>query len=202
VIREIVSGDMLFGAVPEYRVGPSDVILDVGAHVGAFAIEAARRVPDGRVLAVEASLESFNYLRVNRALNGADNLEVDHLALSDRQGMVMLYHDIGNWGHSITKRLSSRTERVPSETLAGYLNRKQVDRCDFAKLNCEGAEFPILLSSSAETLGRFRRLLVLYHTDLVPNQPVEALEGHLVATGFRLRHFNRARGRGWIYAER
>jgi len=202
VIRETIDGDAFFGSVPEYRAEPGHVILDVGAHIGAFALDASRRVSAGRVLAVEASLESFNYLRVNRALNGAANLEIDHLALAARQGTATLYHDVGNWGHSIVKKLSSRTEPVATETLAGYLDARGVARCDFAKLNCEGAEFPILLASSAATLGKIDRLLVLYHLDLVTGSRLEDLERHLQDAGFRLRRFDQARGRGWIYAAR
>ena len=68
---------------------PGDAVLDVGAHLGLYALPASRRVgPQGAVHAFEPVEELAALLRANAALNGADNVHVHRLALSDHAGTV------------------------------------------------------------------------------------------------------------------
>jgi hypothetical protein len=69
-------------------------------------------------------------------------------------------------------------------------------------MNCEGAEFPILLNSGADVLQRVRNILVLYHCDLVPDATETALESHLQRCGFVTRFAERRVSRGWLVATR
>jgi FkbM family methyltransferase len=184
------------------RPGADATILDVGAHIGAFTLAAAGFVPKGRVLAVEACRESYEMLVRNIELNALTNVEAAHLALSDRSGETLLHHsEAGNWGHTITKPLPGGGEKVPAETLAGYLREKNVRRCDVAKFNCEGAEFPILMSTPAETLRIVRQMVIFYHADLVggPYHP-DGLERHLKTAGFELERNESTQSRGSIFA--
>lgn len=195
-------GSDFFAIVPEYAVSPSDVILDIGSHIGTFALMAAKRVPLGSVHAIEASEESFNYLRINKGLNALANIYPEHLALAGEPGSVRLYHDLtdGNWGHSVTAELSSRFETVRAETLGGFLRSRSIERCAFAKFNCEGAEFPILLSASPDDLRRIRVMLILYHSDLAPGYTLPALMAHLEGAGFHIRFHGRKSTRGRLIA--
>ena len=82
------------------------------------------------------------------------------------------------------------------EVLRGGQHRK----LQFLKLNCEGAEFPILLASPADVLRRVRMLLVLYHYDLWAKNPKEDLVSHLQTNGFERKIRNFTETRGWIVA--
>jgi FkbM family methyltransferase len=53
---------------------------------------AASKVPHGTVYAIEACEDTFNFLRINTALNGIRNLSTYHLALSDSQGACTLHY--------------------------------------------------------------------------------------------------------------
>jgi len=68
------------------------------------------------------------------------------------------------------------------------------------KLNCEGAEFPILLSTKSNVLNRFQTILVLYHCDLWRPNTENDLITHLESSGFRCVIRNRSTNRGWIIA--
>jgi FkbM family methyltransferase len=203
-IAHSFDNDIFYTGVPEYRPSPTDVIIDVGAHIGTFAMLSARLAPQGRVIAIEASRETFNYLRVNLALNRLDNATPLHLALSDKRGTVRLHHDRKNWGHSIMQPLSRRGESVPTASLADVMADQGLARVDFIKFNCEGAEFPILLATPKDVLARVARMVVLYHSDLATTYRFEDLTGHLEASGFKLSIRNPELGgkRGWIYADR
>jgi len=200
VIDESFGRDIHFSGTPEYQPAKDDVIIDVGGHIGTFALLAASKAPEGRVYVVEASLESFNLARINIALNDVKNVSPFHLALSDRKGVVRLHHDIGNWGHSIVKKLTESGEDVRSDTLAGFMAENGIVRCDFMKMNCEGAEFPILLSASPETLGKFGVILVLYHCDLYEGATEKDLAKHLESAGLKIKFRKRTTNRGWLVA--
>lgn len=202
VIAHSFDDDIFLPGVPEYAPRRDDVVLDVGAHIGTFALAAARRAPEGIVHAVEASGETFNYLRVNAALNGLANLVPHHLALTDRPGTVRLHHNSGNWGHSIMKPLSPRGEDVPADSLEGFWSRCGLDRVAFAKFNCEGAKFPILMAAPVDLLRRISTMLVLYHLDFAVGHRLEPLLARLEEAGFVLRVDRRSATRGWIVARR
>lgn len=202
VLEHSFDKDVFFAGVPEYRPEPDHVILDVGAHIGTFAVLAASRVPRGLVHAVEACRETFNYLRVNARLNGMANLRTYHVALSDRAGVARLHYEGGNWGYSIVKRSSRRGEDVPAETLENFMNANSIGECHFAKFNCEGAEFPILLAAPASTLQRIETMLVLYHGDLLPERSPADLERRLGDCGFETVRRNETGDRGWLIATR
>ena len=202
VIGHSFDRDIFFVGAPEYRPEPNHVILDVGAHIGTFSLLAASRVPQGKIYAVEASHETFNYLWVNIALNRAANIDASHLALSDKKGTAVLHYDEGNWGHTIMKALSPHGEEVATDSLASFMQAKGIERLDFIKFNCEGAEFPILLAAPPEVLQRIRMMLVLYHCDLVDKSSLEALLARLHESGFKTSLRNQDANRGWIVADR
>jgi FkbM family methyltransferase len=200
VLEESFDHDLFFSGVPEYQPSEADVIIDVGAHIGTFTILAASKVPRGTVYSIEACKESFNLLRINAALNRAENVSTHRLALYNKRGTCTLYYDRGTWGHSVVQQLSDRSETVESCTLQQFFEETGISRCSFMKFNCEGAEFPILLSSPADLLARVRVILVLYHCDLWTMNPKEDLVSHLQVSGFNCKIRNQTEKRGWIIA--
>jgi hypothetical protein len=76
-----------------------------------------------------------------------------------------------------------------------------IERIDFAKLNCEGGEFDILMAADAATLRCIRTMLVLYHCDFAQGASDAALIDHLEAAGFTTTIRNRSEERGWIIAQ-
>lgn len=200
VIVENLENDEFFSTT-RYQPAADHVIIDVGSHIGTFSLLAAVQVPQGAVYAIEASLETFNYLRINILLNRLDNIKAHHIALSDQSGPVILHYDEGNWGHSIMKRLTAHGESVNAETLPEFLAKNNINKCDFIKFNCEGAEFPILLSTPPEVLATIDRMLILYHCDLASDYNLDALLQHLHSSHFKTEIHKQEAQRGWIVAE-
>jgi FkbM family methyltransferase len=211
VINQSFENDIYFS---ELGYEPCDdcVLMDVGAHIGTFSLLAASKVPKGTVYAIEASKESYNYLRLNAKLNNITNIRPSLLALAGEKGDVFLHHDDGNWGHSIMHKFSILSlagnqmslggERVPCDTLAGFMDDCGITKLDFIKFNCEGAEFPIILQTPREVLAKIGKMLVLYHLDLAYGYSLSSLLDRLHNSGFgtELRHTTATRG--WIIATR
>jgi FkbM family methyltransferase len=186
---EIIIGNLktyhLPELVPGYIAKRNDVIINIGAHIGVFVLVASASAPDGTVFAIEASKETYNFLRINTALNNAKNISIHNIAIAEKNGPCTLYFDTGHWGHSITKQLSTRTEIVKGLTLEKFLSENGIERCNLMYLNCEGAEFPILLTSSRETLQKFDTIQADCHTHLWAANTIDDLALHLGSCGFK-----------------
>jgi len=204
VIHDTINDDLFFKGVPEYVRKDDDVIIDVGAHIGAFSLLAATYVPNGRIYAIEPSVESFQLLQKNIKLNNLTNVEPINFALYTRTGEIMLYHDIdhGNWGHSIVKEFSPKGEMVSCDTLENFFTSKNLSKCDFIKFNCEGAEFGIILSTPLEILKKIDTMLILYHSDLEKNFKLKDLISHLRNADFLIVKRFQYGERGWVIAHR
>ncbi|HEY6504146.1 MAG TPA: FkbM family methyltransferase [Chitinophagaceae bacterium] len=204
VLKESFEKDILFPGIPEYRVQPGHIIVDIGAHIGCFTLLAAKKVPQGKVYSFEPGAETYQVLEKNVQSNGFHHVKTFQLAVAAKNGKALLYHDTvtGNWGHSITKKLSAESEEVNCITLPDILRSENIDHVDFIKFNCEGAEFSIILNTSTEMLKRVKCILILYHGYLETNISKEQIAGHLKAAGFKI-HFrftNKEDDSGWMIA--
>lgn len=185
VLRYTLEKNNVLEEMPDYRPGEGHIIVDIGAHIGPYALLAAGQIGSGTVHAIEASQETYNLLRINVALNQCANVQPHHLAISDKNGTGLLYHDRENWGHSTVKQRANSTEMVATMTLSTFLQTQNIAHCHFMKLNVEGAEFPILLSTPAPVLQKIERILVYYHCDLWKKHTEVDLVTHLELAGFQ-----------------
>jgi FkbM family methyltransferase len=200
VLADSFDHDIFLPRLPEYQPAAADVVIDVGAHIGTFTMLVAAKV--AHVYAIEASEETFNYLELNRLANRLDNVTTIHCALAERDGTTTLAHDRGNWGHSIMLR--GRGETVPTRSLESIMEQHHIPACTFLRMNCEGAEFPILITAAPEVLGRVQKMLVLFHADIAKHSRLEDLTKKLTHVGFHLDLRERSQDglRGWIVATR
>ncbi|KPK97164.1 MAG: hypothetical protein AMJ95_10480 [Omnitrophica WOR_2 bacterium SM23_72] len=196
--------DVYFKKVPEYHPKAGHTIIDVGAHIGTFSILAASKVTQGKVFAIEACQDTFNYLKKNTELNGFKNIIPEHLALCDKSGTIRLYHDLteGSWGDTIVKKVSDSFEDCPCDTLEGFLKSRNIACCHFLKINCEGAEFGIILSASKQTLRKIKVFHISYHSDLADGCSENELMKYLKEAGFYVRKIHTGEKRGWLIAIR
>jgi FkbM family methyltransferase len=151
----------------EYRLGwldraGADTVIDVGAHVGIFASRTAHLAR--RVVSFEPSPATLSLLLAN--VRGLPNVTVVPKAVSDRRGTATIHVLPEPSGNSLFPGPDSAgTEQVAVETLslADVFAEHAVDRCDLLKLDCEGAEYPIVFGAPREIWGRVRRVAMEYH---------------------------------------
>jgi FkbM family methyltransferase len=136
------------------------VIVDIGAGFGDFAVLAARRFPACRVIACEPHPEQYALLRRNVAANGLRNVEIHRVALGHEERPMLSL--------STPKALSSTRAHGPDgpvlpvdgRPLESLLPRE----VDLLKIDCEGGEMEVLTSASRSTLRRVNRVVAEYHT--------------------------------------
>jgi FkbM family methyltransferase len=77
-------------------LGPGDVCLDIGAHIGYYSLLAARVVGlQGHVYAFEPSPDCYRRLRANVDFNGLENVTAVELAVGEEEGRSVLYEPQG-----------------------------------------------------------------------------------------------------------
>jgi FkbM family methyltransferase len=145
---------------------PGDVFVDVGAHIGVYALLAARRVaPGGRVIAIEADPGNHERLVGNVRRNPELAIATVCVAVSDTEGAARLaLNTTGNRsGNSMLVGGNDAIE-VACRPLAAVLRDQGADRVDGMKLDIEGMEFRVLRRylDDVPEAGR-PRIIVLEH---------------------------------------
>lgn len=152
-LRDIVSaryrsGDFspvqLLVAVARAVVEPGSRVLDLGAHVGGFAVTAAAL--GCKVLAIEASPRNVFLLEASRRHNEFGDLHVEHTAVGDVEGEIRFQAN-GAWGQ-VASAADIGSVRVPVSTIDSILDRHGWSGVDFVKLDVEGYEPRVLLGGS------------------------------------------------------
>jgi FkbM family methyltransferase len=184
---------------------PGWTVVDIGACLGGFAVFAARRAPGIRVHACEPAPDSYRLLRQNLELNSATNVIAHPLAVAGASGPLTLYTFAGHAEQNSMTPSRSRSEptavTVEGLALADLFERLAIERCDFLKIDCEGAEFDILLKAQPELFGRIRHICMEYHDGVTPFSHADLLR-HLQQLGFQTRRFPSPvlSNEGFIYA--
>ena len=180
-------------------------VVDIGAGVGDFSILTAYSHPATCVLAYEPFPGSYALLVRNIAQNGLRNVVARQEAVWDEAGEITL--DLsGGEPLQIASHAAGEDDGkvvVPAVTLADVLTEHDIERIDLLKLDCEGAEYPILTGASAETLAKVDRIVMEYH-DLDADQNYLTLSEFLIDSGFRVYwHANQVHADiGYLFATR
>ncbi|WP_205474141.1 FkbM family methyltransferase [Nocardioides sp. SYSU D00038] len=152
-------------------LSPTPRILDIGGQVGCFSVAAARFAPTAVVHTYEASATTATWLARNVARNDlADRVTVNATAVAGHDGTLELVdngHASGLNGGATAGTLVT----VPCVTFAAALTRllelpvdgAPSDTVDLVKLDTEGAEFDIVLSSEPADWAPVRRVVMEYH---------------------------------------
>lgn len=127
---------------------PGMVFLDIGAHVGLYALPAACRVGEqGRVVAFEPHPSNRALLEENLSRNDVTNVTVVPAAVSDRPGQLELQVSSFNTGdHRLYRQGSSRAKTVSTDVVSvdAWLESSGIDRIDLIKMDVQGAEASVL----------------------------------------------------------
>src|SRR5579872_415134 len=122
-------------------------VIDLGAHIGSFAIRAARQRPDLTIHSYEPSSENLRLLQENVILNGvAGRVVARRAAVSDHDGWARLRVSRPTDAFDVIATAreprdnDGLTEQVPALTLSSMLSEIGAERLDLLKMDVEGSE--------------------------------------------------------------
>ena len=143
---------------------PGDVVVDVGANIGAHALLAAWLVgPEGVVVALDARAECVEAVRRNAARNGFGHVRAIHAAAAAASGEteVIVTED------SLWSRLASvgdhplevRRDRVRAVAIDDLVRDAEIPVPRLVKIDVEGAELDVI-EGMHELMATARPLII------------------------------------------
>jgi len=158
ILRQVITNNCYL-THPRLSIKAGDLVVDIGAHIGSFTIQAAKM--GARVFAYEPEPGNYELLKTNIALNGVEKLvSAYQLAIMTYTGMGELKFNARNFGgHTLCGNLSGPKIKVDVLDFSEIQNSKMID---FLKMDCEGCEIPILLKSD---LSRVKQISAELHMD-------------------------------------
>ena len=162
-------------------------IIDIGAGIGEFTIQAAAACPSGKVYGFEPFPESLSFFERNIELNGLKNVVPVGAAVTSVPGNLVMDTSSGNplQFRMQTGKPEEQSTSVKTIALMDFLDQEAIKKCDILKLDCEGGEYDILLPLSNKDLVRFERIVMEYHDSLTVHKHQELVD-LLKSAGFRV----------------
>jgi len=186
-------------------IQPDWTIMDIGAAIGEFTILAARSAPQGKVISYEPYLGSFELLQTNLKINRINNVTPYNQAIWSTTGTLALDTAAGeplqiiSTEHPVTPspslsptpaldtaageppliipiEPSATPSRTSALSLADALSANHIAHLDLLKLDCEGAEYPILLHSAPALFARIARIVMEVHDNAHSHNHIELTE--------------------------
>jgi FkbM family methyltransferase len=158
--------------IPGFTLTRNMTVVDVGANQGFFSLYAASK--GATVYAFEPCAENFEILKWNVATNGlSDQVKMFNVAVTGSGGKVSLFVGLDASGKILSGSVSIldanrggkgvQSRCVESVTLDSLLHDLQIERCEFLKVDCEGAEYEILQNTPRDSFRKIARISMECH---------------------------------------
>ena len=179
----------LFGEFKAYTrlaLAKKDVVLDVGAHIGVYTAWAASRAR--KVLAVEPEPTNVALLVKNMKAGKFANVEILEMAAvganyPDRT-VEFFIQGVNTVGHSMFVKRGRTSIVVPATAAVKLMKTHKVT---VVKLDCEGAEYPILLDCPLPDHVR-GVVMEMHFGRKVNHEQAEAVHKSMKKQGFKAVH--------------
>ncbi|MBW7909499.1 MAG: FkbM family methyltransferase [Kiritimatiellae bacterium] len=166
IVREI----LVWGEYepPGFEIGPDFTVVDIGAQIGVFTVNAGRKALRGRIISFEPHPDNFALLKQNIDANVLRRASPYNRAVADKAGTLTFFvSSFNTGGHSIMPSEGrDHSLKVEAIRLDDILRDEGVAEIDYMKIDCEGAEVQILRGLSDETLRRIRRIVMEVHAEV------------------------------------
>ncbi len=145
-------------------------VVDLGANMGFYTLQAAWADKTVRVIAVEPVPVYVEVLKNNATRNNLKNIQVIQAAIGGCSGqqipITIWYSDTGEPMVQVripedAKRIE--TIQVPVLTLAEVFELGRIVSCDLLKVDVEGAEYETLEAAPEDIWNRISRIIMEVH---------------------------------------
>ena len=120
---------------PKFEISDTDVIIDIGAHIGLFTLYASQYCKHGIIFCFEPVEENYNVLLYNIAHNNIKNVKPFKSAVSKSESTITIYRNKDEAANSMFGS-DSTSLQVYSKSLKRIIDENSIDRCDLIKIDC------------------------------------------------------------------
>jgi FkbM family methyltransferase len=143
----------------------SQVIIDIGANVGLFALYAASLNRNAQIHAFEPFPANFKQMERNLALNPGHLVKPHLAAVAETTGTATLYFTPGDDSGCSLSQTKGESCTVNTVGINELFQHCQITRCDLLKMDCEGSELALLETAKPELLASLGAVIMEYHKD-------------------------------------
>lgn len=148
---------------PRMKLRKNSVVIDIGAHIGAFSIFAAKSGERIKVYAFEPVPENFHLLTENIRINKLQNqIKAFEFAVSGAKGHETIFLSDTATNSMFIDKGKGKID-VESLTLNDIFDLNNLDQCGLLKLDCEGAEYEILFNTPKDYLQKIDVITMEFH---------------------------------------
>ncbi len=184
-----------------FEIKDTDVIIDVGGHIGLFSLYASQFCKNGLIYSFEPVPENYNLLIDNIQSNDLNQIKSFNLAVSNSNSNVKLYLNDDEAGHSMFSK-SSKTITVDSISLQQIFDDNNIENCNFLKLDCEGTEYEILQNLPLSYFDKIEKIIIEYHMADSHPELLENLKKLLISQNYFLKTKKLFSDIGFLYASK
>ena len=134
-----------------FQLNPGDVYVDLGANIGMNCAYAESKGAS-KIYAVEPDPDVFKALQKNAGANWV----LENIAVSNKKGFM----EISMWPNWQVKRILKCT------TLEDIIERNNIEKIDYLKIDIEGGEKDLVYSIQPETWSKISKIFIEYHEDV------------------------------------
>lgn len=167
-----------YGDVPE-----NAIVVDLGANIGVYSVYAAK-MGASKVYAFEPNKEAYNVLCKNIRGNNLEGKIIPfNLAVNKEDVSVNIPVKSSPFNQicCFENKILEGYHLVPSITVDRIIDENSIKSIDILKMDCEGAEFDIVVSLTEATCRVIREIRMEYHRN-----PGKGLVDILMSHGFRI----------------
>lgn len=170
-------------------IQPHDVVVDIGAQIGAFTVLAAKMASGGQVLAYEPYPPNFSLLQENVRMNNCPNVKLFNQSVGKAGGRnaALYVNPTNSGGHSTVAPVGRRKIRTRQTSLSELIRANKIRRINYLKIDIEGGEFDLLLSTPLRVLQKVDVITLEYHDYLLAKNRHLQIVDWLRAGGFLTR---------------
>jgi len=172
---------------------PGETVIDVGAHIGFYAICEAKRVGEkGKVFVIEPNPDTFGRLLKNIKANDLENVVPLNNAATSRKGRVLLRVSVSS-SEANTIMASGTTDdygeeiKIQAIGLDEIVKKYNLSKIDILKIDAEGAEAEVVESGLKKALPITEKIVTETHSENLKNEVKKLVLGNgfeLVAEAF------------------
>lgn len=170
----------------EVIVKNDDTIIDVGAHIGLFCTYVSQFCKEGKILCYEPVEENYKLLKENVEQNNLKNIFCYNIAVSNENKKLKIFLDYNDSAaHSIYGSGLHFIE-IDAISLKEIIDSNNISRCDFLKLDCEGAEYEIIEALPDEYFKKIEKISLEYHNSVSEPNRIKNLKKRLNSLNYKL----------------
>ena len=140
----------------KFHIKPDDIIINGGAFIGFGDMHVSKLIPNGRIIAVEASSSCYSVLNKNIEHNGIQNVTTYFRALWNKETKINLEVGPAQANTLIAEvRAGESKQSVNTITIDNIVIKEALSKVDMISLTLNGAEVEAL-EGADQTISEFR----------------------------------------------